>query len=483
MVGVVVASMIQCGQTVLLTANTNVATDQALKACLKSLQNTEHYRDGRILRLGTPQIKEIGEDVNMNLDKITERKGEPLREQLLKLHDQLASVESRFATLEALKTNAEKWEVTRRLITQEDASRIEFEDSLKVLIHRTSIVTDNLQQEEERLQKAKTMPGVMRFIRGMTITRIESTLSNLATQRDNLTNQKTQAESIIKETTDKLDRLHGEARQIERKLKQESVSPDDLESEITGTKAKIDDLRTQIADLERQIEAIRQQIINEAVLVATTLARTYTMSEVYSKQFDTVICDEASMAPIPAVYWASSRAAKSVTVAGDFHQLAPIALSHDIRVKEWLRKDVYLAAGINKEWEVEQTEYSPMIMLRTQYRMQPQIRTIISSVFYRDRLRDGIPEEPAIKPHQPCPGVYAGVYDTSTIDPWCSWTSSYSRFNLYHAVLAVRLCQIAIRDFENIGIITPYKAQTRLIKVLVDMNPVLREKVTVRKVT
>jgi ssDNA-binding Zn-finger/Zn-ribbon topoisomerase 1 len=38
----------------------------------------------------------------------------------------------------------------------------------------------------------------------------------------------------------------------------------------------------------------------------------------------------------------------------------------------------------------------------------------------------------------------------------------------------VKLCQIATRDFENIGIITPYKAQTRLIKALVDTDPTLR---------
>jgi hypothetical protein len=479
-VGVGVASMIQCGQTVLLTANTNVAVDQALRAVLEPkegkrlLKDSEHYREGRVLRLGTPQIKEIGEDDNLNLDKITERKSEPLREQLLKLRDQLVSTESRLTALEALKIDVGKWEEVERLIAQEEASRIEVGGSLKVLLHRASIVTETLQREEERLQRAKTMPGVVRFIRGMTLNRIENTLLTLAAQRDALADQKTQAEARLKETIGDLERLHGEARQIERKLKQESVSPDALKGEITSIRAKMDDLRTQITDLERQIEAIRQQIINEAVLIATTLTRTYTMTEVYGRRFDTVVCDEASMAPIPAVFWACSRVTRSATIAGDFHQLAPIALSKDVRVKEWLRRDVYAAAGMDKEWELEQTGYSPMVMLRTQYRMQPQIRAIISSVFYGDRLRDGIPEESAVKLNQPCPGVYAGVYDTSAIDPWCSWTSSHSRFNLYHAVLAVKLCQIAIRDFENIGVITPYKAQTRLIKALVDTDPTLR---------
>ena len=481
-VGIAVASMIQCGQAVLLTANTNVAVDQALKECLKSLRETEHYHDGHILRLGTPQIPEISEDDNLNLDKITERKSEPLREQLLMLRDQLANSESRLKTLEALNSDVEKWEKIKRQLTVEETSHAEVEKTLGALVNRASIVSNALLQEKERLQRANTMSAVGRFIRGMTITKIENALSSLVSQQQDLADRKTQTEKGRNEIVGNLKRLQGEAMQIERRLKQASISPEAINIEISGTKTKIDELRTEIANLEQQIEAIRQQTINEAVLIATTLARTYTMTEVYSRQFDTVVCDEASMAPIPAVFWACSLSTKSVTVTGDFRQLAPIALSKDVRVKEWLRRDVYAAAGMDKDWELGQAANSPMVMLRTQYRMQPQIRAIISSVFYGNQLRDGIPEELDIKPHQPCPGVYAGVYDTSTIDPWCSWTSSYSRFNLYHAVLAVKLCQIAIRDFENIGIITPYKAQTRLIKVLVDMNPALRDKVIVSNV-
>jgi len=171
-------------------------------------------------------------------------------------------------------------------------------------------------------------------------------------------------------------------------------------------------------------------------------------------------------------------------ITGDFRQLAPIAISDNGKVKRWLRRDIFVAIGIDREWQLDQAIDTPMVMLKTQYRMQPQIRSIVSSVFYGDQLRDGdgIVEEPSSQANQPCPGAYAGIYDTSTIDPWCSWTSGYSRFNLYHAVLAVRLCQIAIHNFNDIGIITPYKAQTRLIKVLVDLDPALRGKVIVSNV-
>jgi len=391
-VGVAVASMIQCGRSVLLTANTNVAIDQALIACLKPLQKTEHYREGRILRLGTPQITEIGEDDNLNMDKVTERKSEPLREQLSELRVQLTDTETRLTALQAFKSHLEKWETSKKLIAQEEAFRAELESSIEALRDKISGVTEKFEQEENRLQKVKAMSGIARFLRGMSISRIGDSIFNLAVKRNELIEQKSKVEGNLDESTSKLDRLRIEVNEIEGKLKQESILPDTLEVEIAEIQAKIEDLRTQITETERQIEVIRQQIIDEAVLIATTLARTCTMNEVYGRQFDTVVCDEASMAAIPSLYWACSRATRSVTIAGDFRQLAPIALSDDSRVKTWLRRDIYVAAGIDKETEPDQPESSPMVMLRTQYRMQPEIRAIVSRVFYHDKLRDGIYE-------------------------------------------------------------------------------------------
>jgi hypothetical protein len=485
-VGVAVACLIQRGQTILLASNTNIATDQALKACLTSLKETDHYKEGRILRLGTPspQIEEIAKDDNLNLDKIVERKSQPLGEQLLKISEELAETESKRSKLDSLKSGLERWNEIRAVIVQDKAKHSQIGSNLDRLSVQITQLSESLGKEQERYERAKAMPPMIRFIRGMKLSRIENTVSDLTKRLDMLSEERTRAEQELKETNGNLERLDKEAKQIEREFRRLSTMPDELVSAISDTQARIDELRMQIADLERQIEAIRQNVISQAVLVATTLARTYTMAEVYGRQFETVVCDEASMAPIPAVFWACSLATKSVTVAGDFRQLAPIAESKDAKVKKWLRRDVYAASGMDKKWETDTVAESPMVMLKIQYRMQSQIRDIISKVFYGDQLTDGntISEKPRIRDGQPCPGVYIGLYDTSAIDPWCSWTSEYSRFNLYHAVLAVRLCQTAIANFDSIGIITPYKAQTRLIKVLVDMNPALRDKVVVSNV-
>jgi len=481
-VGVAVASMIQNGSTVLLTSNTNAAVDQALRACLRLLVETDEYRDGRILRLGTPQIEEIRKDDNISLDNITERKCEPLREQLTKIRDELAEAEHKLTELESLRANLERLEAIQASLIEVRNQRGEIENLLDELANRASFLNQSIKTEQERYERANMMPGLLRAFRGMTLTGIANTISRLSAENDAISEKTAQAQIKLKETTGRINSLEKEDDVVGKGFKQAPTSIEELDSEIEATKARADDHHGQIKELQSQIEVVRQQVLDQAVLVATTLARTHTMDEVYKRQFDTLICDEASMAPIPAVYWACSLANKSVVVVGDFRQLAPIAISKDSKVKDWLRRDVFVAAGIDKEWQLEQAVDTPMVMLKTQYRMQPQIRSIVSSVFYNDQLQDDIIDEPSSQANQPCPGSYAGIYDTSTIDPWCSWTSSYSRFNLYHAVLAVRLCQIAIHDFDDIGIITPYKAQTRLIKVLVDMEPALRGKVIVSNV-
>ena len=51
----------------------------------------------------------------------------------------------------------------------------------------------------------------------------------------------------------------------------------------------------------------------------------YSNKKILSREYDCVILDEASMAPLPAIYSAASIAKKKVVLVGDFFQLPPIA--------------------------------------------------------------------------------------------------------------------------------------------------------------
>lgn len=65
--------------------------------------------------------------------------------------------------------------------------------------------------------------------------------------------------------------------------------------------------------------------------MATTLTRAYLRDSIQLRRFDTVVLDEASMAPIPALWIAASLADKNAVVVGDYKQLPPIVVSeHDL---------------------------------------------------------------------------------------------------------------------------------------------------------
>ena len=80
--------------------------------------------------------------------------------------------------------------------------------------------------------------------------------------------------------------------------------------------------------------AIEEAVIAGAQIVATTLTRAYLRDSIQNRRFDTVILDEASMAPIPALWVAAAVADANVVVVGDFRQLPPIKHSeHELAEK------------------------------------------------------------------------------------------------------------------------------------------------------
>ena len=60
-----------------------------------------------------------------------------------------------------------------------------------------------------------------------------------------------------------------------------------------------------------------------------------------------IILDEASMAPIPALWVAASLADANAIVVGDFKQLPPIVLSEHKLAQKWLGRDVFDEAKLS----------------------------------------------------------------------------------------------------------------------------------------
>ena len=108
--------------------------------------------------------------------------------------------------------------------------------------------------------------------------------------------------------------------------------------------AKLSRFQGEIAVIDETLKIVEKIVVSEAAIIATTLTRAYLRDSIQSRRFDTVILDEASMAPIPALWIAASLADVNAVLVGDFKQLPPIVQSDQELAKKWLGRDVFEVA-------------------------------------------------------------------------------------------------------------------------------------------
>ncbi|XP_073285730.1 probable helicase MAGATAMA 3 [Primulina huaijiensis] len=127
-------------------------------------------------------------------------------------------------------------------------------------------------------------------------------------------------------------------------------------------------------------DSIRASILDEAVIVFSTLS--FSGSALFSKLnrgFDVVIIDEAAQAVEPATLIPLANGCKQVFLVGDPVQL-PATVISPVAEK--------FGYGMSLFKRFQRAGY-PVQMLKTQYRMHPEIRSFPSREFYNDGLEDG----------------------------------------------------------------------------------------------
>lgn len=249
----------------------------------------------------------------------------------------------------------------------------------------------------------------------------------------------------------------------------------------------LNQLRSEIKDLLLQLREAERGLVARAQVVLCTLSKAAIAEEIYSRHYDTVIVDEASMAYIPADLHVATLADQHVAIFGDFRQLPPIVHAETEAAKQWLVPDVFEKAGIVNQVNSRRHD-ARLTMLEEQYRMHPDIATIIKDTFYAGRLKT------ATGTAAKCADILrlaperehaVALLDTGPLLPFAfreggdepAWLRRYggnSRFNLVSALITVELARAAMRDGKpdlTVGIITPYAAQARLInKMLHDLH-------------
>lgn len=253
--------------------------------------------------------------------------------------------------------------------------------------------------------------------------------------------------------------------------------------ELIAERRKLSRASTRYVQIGRELTNIRNELAEEekdavgfARFVATTVSKTVVDSVVRDSNFDVVIFDEASMAYISQIVFAAGLAQKHFVCMGDFRQLPPIVQSDG---KSPLNGDIFQYCGISTAVDSGRN-HKWLCMLDTQYRMHPRIADFASSTMYGGLLRSADSMErnrAGITMQGPVANHAIAFTDLSGMMSVCTKTGDNSRVNVLSALMAFSLALQAAKTNE-VGIITPYHAQSRLLHAMArdvaDSNPELK---------
>ncbi|MCL7980946.1 MAG: DNA2/NAM7 family helicase [marine benthic group bacterium] len=199
--------------------------------------------------------------------------------------------------------------------------------------------------------------------------------------------------------------------------------------------------------------------LDEARVVLSTFASLAIRDELADQRFNHLIVDEASAAPLPQVVHAACLADRSAFAFGDFQQLPPVVLSTAAQARRWLARDLFEESGVLGHGDgdgLPSPKDGLCSMLEEQYRMRPPIRALVSDLFYGGRLRDAATIGPT---ESAAPALI--LLESGNLDPQVSRVDG-SRENEVHVEAILQLLEVLGREgVTDVGVVTPYRAQTR----------------------
>lgn len=231
------------------------------------------------------------------------------------------------------------------------------------------------------------------------------------------------------------------------------------------------EIETQIARVLDKVRKKEVQLVKDAFIVGTTLAKAASDSAVYDREYDVVILDEASMAYVPQAAFAAALG-RRVIICGDFKQLPPIASSRDPLVAKWLKEDIFHRAGV-VEWLNEGTFHPHLFLLKEQRRMHPDISAFTNQYIYHSLVGDYesvLKSRNQLASKMPFEGRAAMLLDTSFTGYHClSDKITNSRFNLWQLLLSFQVIHEAyLGGAKSLGYVTPYRAQAAVMEQLLE---------------
>ncbi len=268
-------------------------------------------------------------------------------------------------------------------------------------------------------------------------------------------------ESLRNSTLDALIEQHPLQDEIED-IKQQN---EDLRKNLNSLKGKEKglthrEIKNNFKDIRHLEKNVIASLLDSAeVICATTIGAGHHV--LGDRKFPIVLIDEATQASEPSALVPIIRGCRQLILVGDHKQLPPTVISEKAEI-----------GGLNQSLFERLNKCGiPAHMLTTQYRMHPVIREFPSARFYDNKLEDGCDAS-----NRPAPGgllwpdwdnplAFIPVDGAELQDEEGSSRSNYAEAAKVLNVVK-GLLEIGDLSTRDIGVITPYNGQVRILSDL-----------------
>ena len=238
--------------------------------------------------------------------------------------------------------------------------------------------------------------------------------------------------------------------------------------------ARRKELEKLLKEIRTRLKSESQTLTAKAQVIATTVSKIYMDKLFDNRKYDVVMFDEVSMAYVPQLLCAAAFAKEKFVCVGDFRQLAPIVQATG--AKDVLEKDIFSYLNICRYNEIYNHPW--LVMLNEQRRMHPHISKFSNQRIYTGLIKDHVSVATKwnhVVACEPLPETAMALVDLGGTYCAAGKNADNSRFNILGALLSFAIAlksekaqsRLPFKNEEKVGIITPYAAQTRLIRALV----------------
>lgn len=462
----VIKNLCDAGEKTLICSNTNMAVDQVFLKCCR--EDSRLYVDeNKFVRIGNISHKDLIRDhrEKVTVEGISEKLGLEFKEEI----DQLLSQKNHLISQSSdLLDKSALFDELDRIAIEIQRSKAEFlktQSAAKNVRDEISSLVNSANELQQKHNERNSGRGGLAGVFGRSPETLRGEINVLEQDISRKNNTLDDYRSKLLRLKDLAENFAARDAEVSRQL--HGIDRDSLNARVSKIKEDVANIDDKCRKLEESLQALKKTIIENSLVVGTTLAKTC-MSLGDLGFYDNVIIDEASMASLPMLFVATSIAKKRVIISGDFSQLSPICSTKNKSIKDILGKSIFDVCGVEEAVRSGSGLSKNLGFLDTQYRMQPSICNLISGYMYNNQLHSGLEVDPINIIHPLIDSLGELVLiDTSTLLSFSSTPASGGKVNLLHAYIARKLLlQVADSNDLSLGYCTPFAGQSRLFSKL-----------------